>query len=49
MAENRAAAGLGKKGIVLAHDYEFSEAAHVRPPFKKKQFMESRLSRAAGR
>lgn len=47
MAGKREQAGLGKKGIVLPPDYEFSEKAHVRPDFKKSTFMEVRLDRAA--
>jgi hypothetical protein len=43
MAAKRKAAGFGNKGITLPHDYEFSEAAHVRPQFTHQRFMESRL------
>jgi hypothetical protein len=47
LAAERAKAGLGEKGIVLAPDYEFSERAHVQPKFTKSSFMEDRLDRAA--
>lgn len=47
MAQKRAVAGLGEKGITLPFSYEFSEKSHVQPLFPPTQFMEERLSQAA--
>ena len=43
MAKKRKIKGLGGKGIVLPANYGFSEKAHVRPNFRRSNFMEANL------
>ena len=43
MAKKRKIKGLGEKGIVLPANYGFSEKEHVRPNFKRSNFMEVNL------
>lgn len=45
LAARRNAAGLGDKGIVLPHEYEYPEQAHVAPRFAESRFMETRLKK----
>ena len=42
-AKKRKIKGLGEKGIVLPANFGFSEKEHVRPNFKRSNFMEVNL------